>query len=167
MSDIPSDSRCQLVSVLGRRCREPRCPDHPAFCRYHARMQKEEEEQSHSASETTALELLGPVQDFRSAASINRVLGKLLVLVNTERIAPRNAAVTAYICQLLLQTLSAVKNEIHELEQDSARISPRPDEALKQILTAPQFTPTLSEPANGQGTPLATDDWPLATTSQD
>jgi hypothetical protein len=170
MSNVPSENRCVLVSALGRRCREPRSKDHPEFCRYHARMQKQEEEQSDAASETTTLELLGPVPDFRSAASINHVLGKLLILLNSHRISPRNASVTAYICQLLLQSLVQVKSEIHQVEQDSASISPQLL-ALKQVLKAPPFCPpdgtedrltlNLFDPEECQRVVTATEDWPL------
>lgn len=57
-------------------------------------------------------EILGPIRDFRTAAAINHALGKLLILSASNLVAPRQAAVLAYICQLLLQTLGDVKHEV-------------------------------------------------------
>lgn len=65
-------------------------------------------------AEKTALELLGPLDDFRSAQAINHALGKLFSLTGRNRIPVRNAAVLGYIAQLLLQTLRPVRNEIIE-----------------------------------------------------
>jgi hypothetical protein len=78
------------------------------------------------------MELLGPIHDFRSAASINHVLGNLVILLAADRIPTRNAAVLAYACQLLLQSLSEVKSELWDLKD-----SPEMKAALKQILKAP------------------------------
>ncbi len=101
--------------------------------------------------------LLGPVQDFRSAASINHVLAKLLVLLATDRIPPRNAAVLAYICQLLLQSLKEVKHELWNIQHSPNDNSPEMNQALNQILNAPPITLSPSEPTKGQVSEFETD----------
>jgi hypothetical protein len=112
----PSEpSRCTYVTPSGRRCRmaimpgqsreEKRIP----FCAFHARQQKQSLD-----SEAVAREILGPLGDFRSAFAINRALGKLFTITAENRIPVRNAAVLAYIGQLLLQTLRPLRSEAIE-----------------------------------------------------
>src|SRR5713101_4767955 len=139
MSKTPSENRCQQTTSSGRRCRSPRSAAHPSLCSYHAR----EESQKTKSPDSLALDLLGPIHDFRTATSVNHVLGKLLVLLAAERVPPRNAAVLAYICQLLLQSLSDVKHELYLGKQE-----PDMKKALKQILNAPSPQLTLS-PSEG------------------
>jgi hypothetical protein len=62
-----------------------------------------------------AEELVGPLADFRSAYAINRSLGKLYAIAAENRIPPRNAAILAYIGQLLLQTLTPLRQEAIEM----------------------------------------------------
>src|SRR6266849_493773 len=123
-----AENRCQAINAHGRQCRSLRGADHPSLCSYHAH----EEGQKSKNPDTLALELLGPIHDFRTATSVNHVLGKLLVLLASERVSPRNAAVLAYICQLLLQSLSDVKHELW-----LAKDEPDMKKALKQILASP------------------------------
>ena|ERR1700693_1422888 len=131
------ENRCQQINSHGRQCRSLRAADQPSLCSYHARNVALDRHQSGGpAHPTLAADLLGPVQDFRSAASINHVLGKLLVLLNTERITPRNAAVTAYICQLLLQSLPEVKDELYDVHNGPLYDSPEYMKAIKQIVKA-------------------------------
>jgi hypothetical protein len=145
------ENRCQYSSPKGRPCRMQRSATHPTLCHHHARQEERTAASDFKpADPTLALDLLGPVHDFRSAASINHVLGKLLVLLTTDRIPPRNAAVTAYICQLLLQSLGEVKNELYEVDNGQLHQSPELLKAVKQILKAPQFSLTPSESAKGQ-----------------
>ncbi len=128
----------------------PRMDDHPALCPHHARNVAlatsyspltaaatgpsipTSNIQSPTSDDSSAL--LGPVQDFRTATSINHVLGKLLVLLATDRIPPRKAAVIAYICQLLLQSLNETKREYWDKGN-----SPETKNALEHILNAPSL----------------------------
>ena len=64
------------------------------------------------ADADVSADLLGPVEDFRTAAAVNHALGKLLILLAGNRISPRRGAVLAYTCQLLLQSVAAVDKEI-------------------------------------------------------
>jgi hypothetical protein len=128
MSKTPSENRCQQTTSSGRRCRSPHSAAHPSLCSYHAR----EESQKNNSPLALAVDLLGPIHDFRTATSVNHVLGKLLVLLASDRVPPRNAAVLAYICQLLLQSLSDVKHELYVGKQE-----PDMKKALRQVLHAP------------------------------
>ena len=108
MPPSPSENRCQHTDRAGRRCRMPRVQAEASLCTLHAG--REPGENPHL--ENLTAELLGPLQDFRSAAAINYTLGRLLILTASNRIPPRNATVVAYICQLLLQSISDVKHEV-------------------------------------------------------
>jgi hypothetical protein len=85
-----------------------RAPGHLDRCVAHSQM-----EQLVVRSDATATQILGPMNEFRCAFSVNRALGKIFSLVAENRLPARNAAVLAYTCQLILQSLSAVKNEIY------------------------------------------------------
>src|ERR1700693_3336196 len=111
-----SEDRCQFIRAEGKGCRMRRSDAHDTLCTYHAR---QEEKQRNPDPEALAAELLGPVKEFNTSASVNYVLGKLLRLVVTQRITSRDAAVTAYICQLLLQSIPRVKNEIFALQNEA------------------------------------------------
>ena len=139
MNDQISEDRCQFLTAGGKRCRAPRMDSHPALCLPHARQQQTREQENNVADPALAADLLGPVHDFRTAASINHVLGKLLLLLTTERISPRNAAVSAYICQLLLQSISEVKSELYHVRQTHTQNAPEFNKALEQIIKARQF----------------------------
>jgi hypothetical protein len=104
---IPQDVRCSHVTADNRRCIDSRAPDHKTLCPYHAM-----KEMQHRNSKVVAKEILGPLNDFRSAFAINSALGKLFAITAENRIPVRNAAVLAYIGQLLLQTLNPLQREV-------------------------------------------------------
>ncbi len=107
-----SDNRCQHKTASGRRCRMLRMQaDDASLCHQH-RWQLQPE----TRPETVAAELLGPIQDFKTATAVNQALGRLFALVAGNRIAPRHAAVLAYIAQLLFNTLPYVKDETTRTE---------------------------------------------------
>ena len=62
-------------------------------------------------AQTVSAELLGPFAELTTATAVNHALAKLFSLAAEGRVAPRNAAVLAYIGQLLLNSLSAVRHE--------------------------------------------------------
>ena len=115
MSGIPGvDDRCKYKTADGRCCTMLRMDDHPSLCYQHWRYQVFQPE--NEDPESVAAELLGSVEDFTTAAAVNKVLSRLLALLARKRLPPRNAAVLAYICQLLLNTLPAVEHEIARTE---------------------------------------------------
>ena len=112
INHLPAKSfpnQCDFITSDGRRCRLARLRGHKSLCPQHAIQDRQIRD-----AEKTAIELLGPLDDFRSAQAINHALGKLFSLTGQNRIPVRNAAVLAYIAQLLLQTLRPLRNEIIE-----------------------------------------------------
>ena len=107
MSSTNSDSRCQYKKADGKRCRMTRAVDHPAYCSHHAGWLKDEK-----PPEDLTPELLGPLGDLRTAAGVNYMLGRLVLLVASRRISTREAATLGYLGQLLLQSVQGVNHEI-------------------------------------------------------
>ncbi len=103
--------RCKHVRADGKRCTLPRAKDHPALCVYHWRREQELDLSQNPEAQSLAARLLGSHDDFKTAASVNQVLGKLFVLLARKQIARRDAAILTYIAQLLLQSLYRVKDE--------------------------------------------------------
>ena len=100
------EARCRHTGADGRRCTMSPAPGGDSLCLPHRQRQQKE-----SDAQALAAELLGPFREFKTATAVNHALGKLFSLVARGRIAPRNAAVLAYIGQLLLNSLSAVRRE--------------------------------------------------------
>jgi hypothetical protein len=100
-----TDNDCLHTTATGRRCRMFRAWYHDSLCAHHARLQQRE-------TEDLAEDLLVGVEDFRSAAAVNHVLGKIFELTARDRIKPRKAALLAYVGQLLLNSLPAVRLEL-------------------------------------------------------
>ena len=78
-----------------------------------------------------AAALTGKSEDFQTATGINYSLAELYRLLAEDKIAPRRAAVLAYINNLLLRTLPAIndENDFQSGEEISAAIlrgAPRP-----------------------------------------
>ena len=111
-AELQLDDRCHYTSTSGRRCRMLRTNDHPSLCLQHQRQHL----QPLTDPKTVAVELLGAIRDFKTATAVNQALARLFALVASNRIPPRNAAILAYICQLLLNTLPAVQHEITRTE---------------------------------------------------
>ncbi len=136
-------TRCNHTDAEGRRCRTPLTNAVSSFCPHHARQHLPQnldgrpsptsDLEPPTSSASVAPELLGPIQDFRTATAINYALSKLFVLLAEDRIPPRNAAVLAYICQLMLQSLDEVKQEVQR-ENWRPEDSPELQEALERIL---------------------------------
>ncbi|MBZ5700819.1 MAG: hypothetical protein LAN84_03140 [Acidobacteriia bacterium] len=105
-----SASRCLFADSRGHRCRMLRSDAHPALCVFHARQERHLLE-----SERIGAELATLSGEFKTATDINAVLGKLFSLLASGRIPRRDAAVLAYIGQLLANTLPGVKYEIQQV----------------------------------------------------
>ena len=104
---LPNPNRCQFETSDGRRCRMLRHNGHPTLCLFHARDEMQLLESQRLGSEI-ASSISG---DFMTATDINFVLGKLFTALAQNRIPPRNAAILAYIGQLMLHSVSGVKKE--------------------------------------------------------
>lgn len=142
--DLPS--RCSHADAAGRRCRMPRCDSHPSLCSKHAR----DVALAFKPAETNlAPELLGPIKDFQTAAAINHALGRLYVLLGANRIHTRQAAVLAYICQLMLQSLHDVKREVGNVVDDDFTEK----ELFRVIDSLPALDPKLARPKGANGKP--------------
>ena len=105
----PDDpTRCTQTTADGRRCRMPRVNSHVSLCGTHL-----EAQQRRLRREPTrqAQDILGGVTDLRSATAVNHVLGNLSGMLTDGRIDFRKAAVLAYLCQLLLQSISMANQE--------------------------------------------------------
>ncbi len=104
------DDRCEHTTTDGRRCRLPRINQHSSLCRQH--WQRQHQLLCPESLDANALELLGPFQEFNTARAINHALGKLFALLAKNRIPVRNAAVLAYLGQVLLNSLALMNKEI-------------------------------------------------------
>ena len=100
-------NRCAFETSDGRRCRLPRSCNHASLCLFHSR-----EEQQLLESEKLGAEIASPISgDFLTATDINYVLGKVFTAVAQNRIPVRTAHTLAYLGQLMLMSLPAVKKE--------------------------------------------------------
>jgi len=108
-----SDNRCEYRKSDGKRCRSLRATDHPSYCAQHAGWLLEGKK-----PEDLTPELLGPLGDLRTAAGVNYMLGRLVMLVASRRISTREAAVLGYLGQLLLASVKGVNNEVWDAKID-------------------------------------------------
>ncbi len=100
---------CQYRTASGRFCRLPVTDTVSALCFSHAVRQQKDRDLAELASALT-----GEAEDFQTAAGINHSLGELYKQLADNKIAPRRAAVLAYISNLLLRTLPAMDRESGE-----------------------------------------------------
>lgn len=105
---IPPTARCCFSFSDGRYCRMPRAADHPEYCIHHSR----EDRQLLETERIGALLAATPSGEFLTATDVNSVLGKLYTAIALNRIPHRNAALMAYVGQLLLNSTQAIKSEI-------------------------------------------------------
>ena len=103
-----SDGRCQRLRSDGKRCASPTYPGHTCLCHFHL----SRELRGISDGELLAADILNSIGNFQSATAINLALGKIFVHQITGRLARQEAIALCYNCQLLLQTLPALKEEI-------------------------------------------------------
>jgi len=109
--------QCQYVNSRGRRCRMLPAPGNDGFCPHHYGLLIAERRKN---DEICAEELLGPIEDFSSPVSVNLFLGNLLKQLVHKRIARPDALAQAYICQLLLNTFPAMRQERDVAAKDQA-----------------------------------------------
>jgi hypothetical protein len=102
---MQNSSRCQHYDSLDRRCRIPRIDTHPAFCYLHAKAEREVRDADLRRNK------LPTYCTFYTATDVNQALGRVFNLLSQDRIPAREAAVLAYVSQLLLQTIDGVRYE--------------------------------------------------------
>jgi hypothetical protein len=115
------DNRCQYLSSTGRRCRSLAARDSSRasglsnFCVSHSQL-----EQQYINSKSVVKELLGKMDNFRTAVAVNDVLGRLFVLQAQNRIPIRNAMALAYTAQVILSSIDAVREEVVNAESEDS-----------------------------------------------
>jgi hypothetical protein len=115
-------TRCQHRTPSGKRCRLQVVDALSGLCLRHGSQRLVTPDTNLRAA------LVGDLEDFKSAENVNEVLGRLLVLLSEDRIAPRRGAVLAYVCNLLLHSLVAIDREAanQPIHVDWSNV-PRPD----------------------------------------
>ena len=124
-----SDSHCHHINARGHRCRSLLAQGHDSLCSHHLAQCNA---QSLQTDEALANELLSGVEDFSTAASVNRYLGNLLKQIARKRIHRRDAIAQAYVCQLLLNSLPALDRQ-RERENPEPTAAERHAEFLAQL----------------------------------
>jgi hypothetical protein len=99
-SRINHASRCAQLFSNGKRCRLFAKPD-STLCPKHAGTEAGE----------LAATLTSGLDEFTSVASINQFLSRLLLLLAQDRISPRRGAVMAYTANLLLRSVTVMKQD--------------------------------------------------------
>src|SRR6266849_1097299 len=115
---------CQQRTASGRRCRMAISDPDSGLCLKHAADRQKVLDQTDLAAS-----LIGDIQEFRDAVTINHSLGELYKLQARNKITPRRAALHAYLPNLLLRTLPAIEHETHPPGNETQRIiidMPRP-----------------------------------------
>jgi hypothetical protein len=115
-----SESQCQYKNSRGQRChmlidKNRRPPDgekRSPLCPYHLAQSKAKD--AGPDPETLAAELLGDIVNFTTADSVNLFLGNLVKQLARQRIARRDAIALAYLCQLLLNSLTPLRKEMED-----------------------------------------------------
>ena len=108
-----NDSHLCLFSFSdGRQCRMLRHKDHSTLCIFHARAERQLIEADKLGREIAS----PPSGEYLTAVDVNHVLGKLFGAVAQNRLPTRNAAILAYLGQLLLQSVPKVQDEIINAE---------------------------------------------------
>lgn len=151
-----TDHHCQHVSPRGQRCRMLRAADHDSLCTHHLR-------QGSAAKpdpEVLAAELLGSLNDFSTAESVNQLLGNLVKQLARKRIARLDAIAMAYMCQLLLNSLPPLKKELRAEHDEEAQINQREFEAEFHAWAIAKGNPKALNAPTPQAVPPATSESP-------
>jgi hypothetical protein len=122
-SRINNASRCTHRSAAGSRCRIIPASGSD-LCAVHAKANAVRREDDDLAATLTA-----GLEEFTSAAPVNKFLSRLLLLLAQDRISPRRGAVMAYTANLLLRSVTVMKQDT---EKEPVHIEyvigiPRPD----------------------------------------
>jgi chemotaxis protein histidine kinase CheA len=110
-----SGPKCRFQFSDTRSCSMPRLRRHKMYCVFHAHQAQQLLDADRIGKELTSF-----TGEFRTATDLNRALGNLFKAVAQNRIPPKNAAVLAYIGQLLCQTIPKSQEEITSVEGEDA-----------------------------------------------
>jgi hypothetical protein len=115
-SPEPLPDRCQFTFSDGRQCRMGRSEIHPSLCRFHA--EREDQLFGDPAPGGNVVgaaldlpELHSACRDLTTAAGVNRALAQVFRLLAQRRISRQEAATFGHLAQLLLRTISAMRQE--------------------------------------------------------
>ena len=146
-----TNQECQYTNSRGHRCHmlidETHRPANGAkrssLCAYHANRL------SASAPpvepEVLAADLLGDIDDFSTAGSVNLFLGNLVKQLARKRIARRDAIALAYLSQLLLNSIRALDRQFEaEKEAEDIRFASK---FLLQGLGSPRSSSSSDQPS--------------------
>ena len=147
---------CQHISPRGQRCRMLSAADHASLCTHHLRQAAA----AQPDQEVLAAELLGSLDDFSTAESVNQLLGNLVKQLARKRIARLDAIAMAYMCQLLLNSLSPLKKELRAEDEEEARINEEKFQAEFQAWARRKGRPDDSDDPVPQAVPIVTSDRP-------
>ena len=103
-------ARCRHLRADRKRCADAVYPGHASLCHYHLN----QEMRGVANGNIIAADILHSIGNFQSAAAINIALGKILIYQLTGRISRQDAMALSYQCQLLLQTLPLIQQELKE-----------------------------------------------------
>jgi hypothetical protein len=157
---------CQYTNSRGQRCHmlidENHRPANGAkrstLCAYHANRL--------SASvpavepEVLAADLLGEIDDFSTAGSVNLFLGNLVKQLARKRIARRDAIALAYLSQLLLNSIRALDRQFEaEKEAEDIRFASK---FLLQGLGSPRNSSSSDQPSSATVSVQTTENVPRA-----
>lgn len=98
--ELSEPNRCSHLDANSRRCRMTVSPTHATLCGQHALAERQAATAAHIAARLTHPAMKTP-------AEINAVLAELFTAVSRKKVDLREAALLAYIAQLMLQTLKA------------------------------------------------------------
>ncbi|HEY2459170.1 MAG TPA: hypothetical protein VGI16_00095 [Candidatus Acidoferrum sp.] len=101
-----NSSRCKHHFANSSRCRLLAATPSSKFCPQHAKLPQNQPELGDLSAA-----LAEGLTEFKSATPINDFLSRLLLLLAQDRIAPRRAAVMAYITNQLLHTVACLRQE--------------------------------------------------------
>lgn len=139
----PSEGRCEYIASGGRRCRMA-VGSQSNFCSHHARVLAAEEPQ---ITEATAQALLDGVDAFADADEVKLFLRNLVRQVIRQRVGRRDAAILAYLSQLMLNceaiTLSQMRDEDRrEAAQALVKAKTKPPVEIIWDLPGPKRLPS-------------------------
>jgi hypothetical protein len=111
-------SLCSFSFADGRRCRSPRCSDHPHLCSFHAR-----NEAQALAAQQVGRDISSYLSgSYLSACDLSSALGHLFSAVAQGQIKPKTATALGYLGQTLLQTIRLAEDEyINAFDTDAWR----------------------------------------------
>jgi hypothetical protein len=101
-------SPCTHIDRRGNHCRLFSADPESPLCPHHARLHRKQQRRE---NDEAAAELLGDLNDFSTADSINTLLSNLVRQLARKRIARRDAVALAYMAQLLLNSLPFIDRQ--------------------------------------------------------